>query len=982
MKLYLKPLTVALTLALAGCGAGSDSTSDKVNQAPTVATGAETVIASAMEQANIQPGVAFQISGLGISKLFVDADGDKLEVTVKGDMANTVAFNDGVLSGTVANLKQQQTIILLATDPSGASITLNVVLPVVENRAPTAIENASQQLSTKVSPITFNSDFSLENLDLESLFIDADKDELTIAVTSPAGLQYSEGTLSGNVSDVSVSSIEIQATDTSGAKVSLTAQLAYRTLTAIDGYLQNAKICVDTNADNACADDEFLEGSTDSIGRLTVSNVDFPQGNLIVVAEQGVAIDSDNGDKVLSRTLMMQAEQGSSVISPMTDLILRIAQQGNISTQAALLEVLELLAPGAASYTEADVKANYVVLDTDKAARIYKISQALASVAMNANVPADSGKRVEILRTVAADVAEKVKSSSADELSKARIMVTIDEQGVATIGELDVAPVVAADIAQIAKDKAAGLSLDIDNPIQISEELVADLAALFGTENLTFTVSGLAAESGLTAVIGQGNTSANALSLTGTPVTEGQYTLVLKAESSEGFVASVDLAITIISSNQAPTIDPDADSALATALDAVEWAHMGAMNVSVPTGLFSDPEGDELTIVLSDATVKGLSFDAGTSTISGIVTQAGADLKIELIATDSKKATAKFEFELPELVALPGPTVNKSALSELKNKIQAATLNEYQKYTFELAYELFNGVDEFDDLEYTSGNQMVKGWAYKAKVNAMPPFVPGSPAQVTGTLEEFGTGKFVHIIATSDSGATNEVKFSLPEIADTPNSVPTAKSWAYSRFEKRITDQLIVGVKISEKIGELFKDIDGPQPISITLKEGSAAGLVIKTRNGDIFLEGALESVAADQKIILVISDGEGALEKEIPVGSVATPPAFADDFVSNAQAVIDGLTWNVGVTVAETSLDDTPWVDSTGLTSFDSTDASGNHVDLPAGIALDFAAPTSITIGGTPTAVSEAFTFYVSAILGGVNITSDAIVIPGISAQ
>lgn len=90
------------------------------------------------------------------------------------------------------------------------------------------------------------------------------------------------------------------------------------TVKAIDGYLKNAKVYVDRNADNIADDNEFI-GDTDREGKINLNVDDHTSYNLIVQAIAGVTSDSDIGGKI-AHTYEMVASATSLVITPFSTL--------------------------------------------------------------------------------------------------------------------------------------------------------------------------------------------------------------------------------------------------------------------------------------------------------------------------------------------------------------------------------------------------------------------------------------------------------------------------------------------------------------------------------------------------------------------------------------------------------------------------------------------------------------------------------------
>ena len=89
------------------------------------------------------------------------------------------------------------------------------------------------------------------------------------------------------------------------------------TIKAIDGYLEKARVYADIN-NNGIGDTEEYLGITNESGELTISSTN-KQYSLIVVAQAGVTIDSDDG-KTVQKSYELKSPKGLEVINPYTHL--------------------------------------------------------------------------------------------------------------------------------------------------------------------------------------------------------------------------------------------------------------------------------------------------------------------------------------------------------------------------------------------------------------------------------------------------------------------------------------------------------------------------------------------------------------------------------------------------------------------------------------------------------------------------------------
>lgn len=171
-----------------------------------------------------------------------------------------------------------------------------------------------------------------------------------------------------------------------------------QTITAIDGYLQNAEVYIDANANGRLeVSEQGLGpiGSTNASGKISVAGINF-NGNLVVRAVAGKTIDSDSG--VVDKTYVLGAPKGSAFITPFT----HIAQTTGV-TVGQLAEDLGLdesviagdyIAQKASSDVDAAAKASiahalarFVVSETKKGSTESLVSSNL--VAAKATVEAE-----------------------------------------------------------------------------------------------------------------------------------------------------------------------------------------------------------------------------------------------------------------------------------------------------------------------------------------------------------------------------------------------------------------------------------------------------------------------------------------------------------------------------------------------------------------------------------------------------------------
>ncbi|MBY7729252.1 DUF1566 domain-containing protein [Vibrio splendidus] len=106
---------------------------------------------------------------------------------------------------------------------------------------------------------------------------------------------------------------------------------------ALDGYLHNAKVCLDKNSNAMCDSADGEIATTDAEGRfqLDVDN-DAAQYPILVEAVAGVTIDMDSPNQPIESGFTLEVPSNNSdVISPVTSLIASVSRTSGISFDAA-----------------------------------------------------------------------------------------------------------------------------------------------------------------------------------------------------------------------------------------------------------------------------------------------------------------------------------------------------------------------------------------------------------------------------------------------------------------------------------------------------------------------------------------------------------------------------------------------------------------------------------------------------------------------
>ena len=115
---------------------------------------------------------------------------------------------------------------------------------------------------------------------------------------------------------------------------------------ALDGYLKNAKVCLDLNQNWYCDSDDGASVLTGSAGEYTlpVISKNLARYSIIVEAVPHQTIDMDNPNTKLDRAFVLSAPAShGGLVTPFTSLMMTIAEQGGTDFETAKQILAKLL---------------------------------------------------------------------------------------------------------------------------------------------------------------------------------------------------------------------------------------------------------------------------------------------------------------------------------------------------------------------------------------------------------------------------------------------------------------------------------------------------------------------------------------------------------------------------------------------------------------------------------------------------------------
>jgi Ca2+-binding RTX toxin-like protein len=247
---------------------------------------------------------------------------------------------------------------------------------------------------------------------------------------------------------------------------------------------------------------------------------------------------------------------------------------------------------------------------------------------------------------------------------------------------------------------------------------------------------------------------------TGTPTNSdvGNLSIQVTATDTAGATATDTFNLAVANTNDAPTVASPIPDTTAT--------EDTAFSFTIPASTFSDVDaGDILTY---SATLAGgtplpswLTFNAATGTFTGTPTNSDVgNLSIQVTATDTAGASVSDTFNLAVANTNDAPTV--------ASPIPDTTATEDTAFNFQIPASTFSDVDAGDTLTYSatlSGGTPLPNWL---TFNATTGTFTGTP-----TNSDVGTIS-VQLTATDNAGATATDTFNLA-VANT-NDAPTLVS--------------------------------------------------------------------------------------------------------------------------------------------------------------------------------------------------------------
>lgn len=456
----------------------------------------------------------------------------------------------------------------------------------------------------------------------------------------------------------------------SGSDNTSTAQSGLE-ITAIDGYLKNAAVWVDTNENLVLdtSEDTKLDVVTNEYGKFTLPE-EYKSQTVFIQAVAGQTEDTTRG--IVTETFSLASTSGSSVVNPMTNMVVK-----KVAKQLASDPTLDVVAAKKAAKEEVVAKLTQSGLNVDASMifgdYIAKSDESKEAQALNAigealvdNAEIDVEKQLEVADLVAKEANDIIENNG--NITDFAPVITVPT---------DDSPVV------VDKNHRPTSSQTIEPITVVLGGAITSFTASFtdiDTDTLTYELKALKLANGLNGLSINSTTG----EISGTPKEAGVFTYqVFATDEHKARSYPLIFTVTVEVPNTAPVINEDVQAQLQAEVDAWYWVEgeqpVDTLNIST---LFDDADSDLLTYTVETS----LSINGGVETgfqvhvdgngnvsFDGPVpnsAEAGAE-HLYVYAKDSVNADEpKVVFALPEIIegtpVVPEPPV--VSVADLQNK--------------------------------------------------------------------------------------------------------------------------------------------------------------------------------------------------------------------------------------------------------------------------------------------------------------------------
>ncbi|MCQ9066423.1 putative Ig domain-containing protein [Vibrio diabolicus] len=385
----------------------------------------------------------------------------------------------------------------------------------------------------------------------------------------------------------------------SGSDNTSTAQSGLE-ITAIDGYLKNAAVWVDTN-ENLVLDtgeDTKLDVVTNEYGKFTLPE-EYKSQTVFIQAFAGQTEDTTRG--IVTETFSLASTSGSSVVNPMTNMVV-----SKVAKQLASDPTLDVVAAKKAAKEEVVAKLTQSGLNVDASMifgdYIAKADESKEAQALNAigealvdNADIDVEKQLEVTDLVAKEANNIIENNG--DMTDFAPVITVPK---------DDSPIV------VEKNHRPTSSQAVEPIKVVLGEAITSFTASFtdiDDDTLTYELKALKLANGLNGLSINSTTGA----ISGTPESAGVFTYqVFATDEHKARSYPLTFTVTVEAPNTAPMVNEDVKAQLQAEVDAWYWVEgeqpVDTLNIST---LFDDADSDLLTYTVETSISKNGGVETG-----------------------------------------------------------------------------------------------------------------------------------------------------------------------------------------------------------------------------------------------------------------------------------------------------------------------------------------------------------------------------------
>lgn len=413
-------------------------------------------------------------------------------------------------------------------------------------------------------------------------------------------------------------------------------------ITAIDGYLANANVSVDSTQDGVC---DLPQGKTDNKGQANLS-VEYRNAVVCVDAVAGQTVDSNRG--LVQHDFTLANAGSGTIINPMTNMVNKLLAEDSELTVADAEEQVVAAITGDAglAVSEALIFGDYIADTTEQAEALNLIGEVLVD-----HSDQDIETKLKLTQAMA-EATQEIIDADGQTLDDYSPIIDIPSDG----GDVIVTP--------NTRPKVVGTTEPVEltlgeawRPYNVSDKF-QDAEG----DDITFT---------MVVVEGEGNNGLSIDSLTGLitgePVIAGGFTYHIFA-TDEHNARSYPLMfeVTVLTDNQPPAVDEVELANLQSTMNTWMLKEGESLTDTLDvSALFTDQDGDALSYKVETtlSTVARTGFNAlvndeGTVSFTGLIPRpaaAGAET-LTILANDGVNgdwASATLSFPIIEEAPLP-----------------------------------------------------------------------------------------------------------------------------------------------------------------------------------------------------------------------------------------------------------------------------------------------------------------------------------------